>query len=81
MDNGSKNKPRQPVSSYLLRPLRDLQNARLESIDRKSRADAWAKGADPDPVTKDTLRAAQSAFPEMSSSAVSEANSLLPHSK
>ena len=81
MDNESKNKLRQPVSLYLLRPRRDLQTARLESIVRKSRANGWAKGADPDTATKDTLQAAQSAFPEMSSSAVSKAISLLRHSK
>ena len=73
MDKKLKEVLYQPVSPYLLRPLRELDNARLESLVRKSRADAWARGADARAIREESLRAVQSAFPEMSPTAVSAA--------
>ena len=73
MDNNSKEALRQPVSPYLLRPLRDLEIARLEGIVRKSRTDAWARGADAGRIGDEALQAVQSAFPEMGPTAVTAA--------
>ena len=73
VDKDSKEAFRQSVSPYLLRPLRELETARIESLVRKSRADAWARGADARTIREEALRAVQSAFPDLSPSAVSAA--------
>ncbi len=73
MGNLQDNATNQAVSSYLLRPLRDLRYVQLENVARRAWADGWARGQDEDEIAQDVLQSVRRAFPEMSASEAASA--------
>ncbi len=59
VDNNSRNEPGKPVSPYLLRPLRDHQNAQLGG---KGPEEAERKGAETAPGAMPSMKCCVAAF-------------------